>query len=221
MSITSIKKRAKAGTLEVEHLLKEAKYPDEALAMALDELSAELQWHASGVQEKGGLHVPLATWAQVVSTYCREGFDGLIRLSSEPGLATFVLALFEELKTKDALSALMKAFGNYISEPCRDCGMSSNIAATLNLMLSFKPGADADASQAAQLRAFLRTLHSCTQDDHQRALALLALRGIGDEESAEFALAQHLRDPWQETPKLVAKHIRKRLLLQSASAVVE
>ncbi|UTY59560.1 hypothetical protein [Massilia sp. erpn] len=211
MSIISIKKRARAGTLEVEHLLKEAKYPDEALAATLDELSAELQWHTFGVQENETLYVPLATWAKVVSTYCREGFDGLIRLSAELELTTFVLALFEELRTKEALSALMKAFGNYISEPCRDSEMSSRIAATLNLMLSFKPSADADASQAAELRSFLRALYSCTQDDHQRALALLALRGIGDEGSAEFALAQRLSDPWHETPKLIAKHIRKRL----------
>ncbi|MBB3122079.1 hypothetical protein [Pseudoduganella violacea] len=208
MSITSIKKRARAGTLEVEHLLKEANYPDETLAAALEELSTELQWHTFDAQKNEPLYVPLATWAKVVSTYCREGFDGLIRLCAEPELPTFVLALFEELRTKEALDALMTAFGSYISEPCRDCEMSARLAATLNLMLSFKPSADADASQAAELRAFLRSLYSGARDDHQRSLALLALRGIGDEDSAKFALAQSLDDPWQEVPKLVAKHIR-------------
>ncbi len=216
MSIASLKKRARAGTLEVEHLLKEANYPDAALAGVLDELSAELQWHAYGAQTDGALYVPLATWARVVSVYGREGFDGLVRLSSEPGLADFTLALFVELRTNEALSALMTAFKDYIEQPCRDCDTSSRIAAALNLMLSFKPNANANASQAAVLRAFLHAFYSCAKDDHQRALALLALRGIGNEDCAEFALAQRLSDNWQDTPKLVAKHIKKRLRASAA-----
>lgn len=211
MSITSIKKRARAGTLEVEHLLKETKYPDAALAAALEELSAEMQWHTAGLQEDGSLYVPLATWTKVVVAYCREGCDGLIRLSSEPDLADFILAVFVELRSNEALSALMLAFKDCLGEPCRDCDISSRIAAALNLMLSFKPNANADIAQAAELQSFLLGLYTCAEDDHQRALALLALRGIGDEASAEFAHAQRLSDNWQDTPKLVAKHIKKRL----------
>lgn len=53
MSIASLKKRARAETLEVEHLLKEATFPNVALANTLDELSAELQWSASGTLDDG------------------------------------------------------------------------------------------------------------------------------------------------------------------------
>lgn len=39
--------------------------------------------------------------------------------------------------------------------------------------------------------------------------ALLALRGVGGEHSAGFAMAQRLEQPWQDVPAIVARHIRK------------
>jgi hypothetical protein len=122
MSIVSIKKRARADTLEVEHLLKEASHPNEALAAALDELSAELQWPVVGTCANGNLLVPLATWAKVVSTYCRDGFHGLMLLSDEPSLAGFVIGMLEELKTKEAFDTLL-LLG---STRCTGSAMASN-----------------------------------------------------------------------------------------------
>ena len=211
MSIISIRKRAKAGTLEVEHLLKEAAYPDLDLADALDAMSAELQWHAVDEMDSGRLMVPLATWAQVVATYCREGYGGLHRLATEPKLAGFVIGLLEEIRTNEALDTLLLAFRAYLNEPWKDRGVSFRIAAAVNLILGFKPAVHVGMSQAKELQSFLRELYPYAGSDAQRATALLALRGIGDESSAEFAACQCLGSPWEEVPRIVAKYIRKRL----------
>lgn len=212
MSIVSIKKRARKGTLEVEHLLREAIHPNYALAIALDELSEELQWsHAAAPLDDGSLAVPLATWAKVVSTYCREGFEGLNRLATEPGLANFVIGVLEEIKKKESLDALLLAFRENLNQPCSDLDRSCRIASAVNLMLSFKPSVTADTEQTIELRAFLHALYTCSESDAQRAIALLALRGIGDERSAEFAAAKALAWPWHDVPKIVSKNIIKRL----------
>lgn len=214
MGIESIKKRAKNGTLEVEHLLKDATYPNDALAMALDELSAELQWSFAGSFDNGNLLVPLGTWAKVVSTYCRDGFDGLIRLAAEPKSATFVIGLLEEITTKESLDALLLAFKKNLSNPCSDVDTSYRVASAVNLMLSFKPIVAAAPDQAIELRAFLHAFYTCSEKEAQRATALLALRGVGDESSAEFAASKSLSSPWHEVPKIVSKHIRKRLRMR-------
>jgi hypothetical protein len=211
MSIESIKKRAKNGTLEVEHLLKEASYPNDAFATALDALSAELQWSCDGELENGNLQVPLATWSKVVATYCRGGFNGLVRLAAEPEAAGFVIGLLEEIRTNESLDALLMAFKKNLSNPCCDGDTSHRIASALNSMLSFKPMVAATPDQAIALRAFLCALYTCCESEAQRATALLALRGVGDESSAEFAASKSLRSPWHEVPEVVSKHIRKRL----------
>jgi len=211
MSIASLRKRAKAGTLEVEHLLREAAYPDPALADALDAMSAELQWHAVDDLESERLMVPLATWAEVVATYCRDGCDGLHRLATEPKLAGFVIGLLEEIRTNEALDTLLLAFRAHLNEPWQDGATSFRIAAAVNLMLSFKSAINVGMSQAKKLQSFLRALYRYAESDTQRATALLALRGIGDDSSAEFAACQRLGSPWEEVPTIVAKHIRKRL----------
>ncbi|WP_288380955.1 hypothetical protein [uncultured Massilia sp.] len=211
MSIESITRRARKETLEVEHLLKEASYPNDALATALDELSAALQWSFTGTLDNGTRVVPLATWAKVVSSYCREGFDGLIRLAAEPGMANFVIGLLEEIMEKESLNALLLAFRENLDMPCRDVDLSCRIAGAVNSLLSFTPAVAVDTDQAVALRAFLYALYPCSGSDAQRATALLALRGIGDEGSAEFAASKSLAYPWQDVPKKVSKHIRKRL----------
>lgn len=210
MSIVSIKRRARTGTLEVEHLLKEAAHPSYALANTLDELSAKLQWSFSGVLDNGDLVVPLATWAKVVSTYYREGFFGLIRISDEQDLAGFIIGLLEELKTKEALDTLLLAYKKYLSESGRDIDLSLRIASAVNLMLSFKPTFSPNHVQVVELQAFLCALYTCCEDDAQRAIALLALRGVGDEGSAVFAASKVLMSPWHDVPKIVGRHIRAR-----------
>jgi hypothetical protein len=211
MSIVSIKKRARADTLEVEHLLKEASHPNEALATVLDELSAELQWPVAGTRANGNLLVPLATWAKVVSTYCRDGFRGLICLSDDPSLGGFIIGLLEELKTKEAFDTLLLAYDECLREPCRDIGTSLRLANAVNLMLSFKSDVVADAAQTVRLRTFLYGLYTCAESDAQRASALAALRGVGDEDSAEFAASKSLSWPWHDLPRTVVKHIKARL----------
>ena len=211
MSIVSIKNRARKGTLEVEHLLKEAAHPNDAFAKALDELSEELQWSYAAPLNDGRLLVPLGTWAKVVSTYCREGFQGMNRLATEPGFENFVIGLLEEIKKKESLDTLLLAFKDNLNEPCSDPDRSCRIASAVNLMLSFKPSVAADTEQAIELRAFLCALYTCSESDAQRAIALLALRGIGDESSAKFAASKVLASPWQDVPNMVGKHIRTSL----------
>ncbi len=209
MSIKSITARAREGTLEVEHLLKEARHPDAALADALDALRTELQWSSSGALEDGRRVVPLAAWARVVSAYARDGHPGLLALSADPGLADFVIGLLEELKTKEALDTLLLAFHAQLGAPERDVARASRIASALNLMLTFKPAVAVEPLQAQRLRTFLHALYACAESEAQRAGALLALRGVGDEHSAGFAMAQRLEQPWQDVPGIVARHIRK------------
>jgi hypothetical protein len=211
MSLVSIKKRAYDGTLEVEHLLKEAAHPSDALAQLLDALGKELEWQVWDETNDGNHFVPFASWASVIATYCREGYPGLVRLSSDPVLGSFVIALLEELKTKEALDALLYAFKGYLTEPGRDIAISFCVAKAVNLMLSFKPSIEAEPAQADELQSFLLRLYASAQTDGQRGTALAALRGIGNEAAANFADSICLSSPWDKVPQLVARHIRKRL----------
>lgn len=211
MSIRSIKNRARKGSLEVEHLIKDATYPNEALALALDELTVELQWSFSGTLDNGSRIVPLAMWAKVVSTYCRDGFKGLVHLAAKPEQANFVIGLLEEIREKKSLDALLEAFKTNLSEPCRDLETSNRIAQAVNILCSFEPIVVTDTDQAIALRAFLATFYTCAGSDAQRAVALLALRGVGDESSAEFAASKCLGDPWRRVPRNVSRYIINRL----------
>jgi len=53
MSLASLEKRARVGTLDVEHLLKEVDRPHAALADLLDRLTEELGWSFSSLLTKG------------------------------------------------------------------------------------------------------------------------------------------------------------------------
>ncbi len=207
MKLGTLAKHARAGTLEVEHLLAAARTPDAALADLLDILRVELAWPGAS----DGHAVPLGGWAMVVATYCRTGFPGLAGLARDPALAPFVAGLLEEFRTGPALAALLAAFADCIAAPEADTVTALRLAAAVNAMLSFKPAAPVTPEQAGQLRAFLRRLYPHVTDDAQRGAVLVALRGVGDAADADFAAGIVLGGAWAGVPQTVARHIRKRL----------
>ena len=212
MSLASIRKRALNGTLEVEHLLAEAKVADPGLPALLSELSAQLNWSPTQLLPDGARAVPLGSWAKVVSAYVEGGFQDLLPLVASAATAPLVLGLLEELKTAESLSFLLDAYAINLRKPARDLNLSFRVASALNLMLSFKPAAAYVRSQAASIQEFLILLHGIARNEAERALALLALRGVGNAEAIFFVKSvSPLESPWAEVPGTVVRSINKRL----------
>lgn len=207
MKLSTLEKHARAGTLEVEHLLAAARTPSPALAELLEALRVELAW-TSAID---GHVLPLGGWATAVATYCRTGYPGLAGLARDPALAPFVAGLLEAFTTGPALAALLNAFADCMAAPENDLVTALRVAGAVNTMLSFKPAAPVTPDQAGQLRAFLRRLYVHVADDAQRGAVLVALRGVGDAADADFSASIVLGGAWTGVPQTVARHIRKRL----------
>lgn len=211
MSLASLEKHARRGTLDVEHLFKEMTYPDHRLADLLDRLCVELQWSRLGADRDGVHEVPFANWAIVIAAYCRAGSAGMVALARDPSMVDFVLGLMEEMPTQENLATVLLAFQRQVDAPESDIPLSFRVARAVDVMCSFQPAADILPHQRLMLQGFLTRLYGYATDDRQRAWALLALRGIGDESTAIFIARQRLAYPYQKMPAMIAGHIRKRL----------
>lgn len=212
MSLQPIRKRALAGSLEVEHLLREAKLGTPGLGPLLLQLSEQLGWSLAELEPDGSRQVPLAAWATVIAAYSNAGFPGLQSLASDSALATFVVGLAEELKTAKSLAFLLQAFASAIARPERDLEVSFRLAQALNLMLSFKPAAPVKEDQAEVIQLFLFRLHQLARTEAEAAVALLALRGVGSADATAFVRASaRLAPPWAEVQETVLRAIHKRL----------
>jgi hypothetical protein len=212
MSLQSIRKKALAGSLEVEHLLREAKLGTPGLGQLLLQLSEQLGWSFEGLAPDGSRRVPLAAWATVVAAYSNAGLPGLQSFARDSTFAPFVIGVAEELKTSEALAFLLKAFASAVAQPERDLEVSFCLARALNLMLSFKPAAPVQEDQSEVIQLFLFRLHQLARTEAEAAVALLALRGVGSADAAAFVRASaHLAPPWAEVQATVLRAIRKRL----------
>lgn len=212
MNLATLRNRARSGSLEVEHILAAAVRRLPGLAEELKSLSHELGWKSEQLSQDGVLLVPLARWADVAAAYASEGFPGLSRLSSDPGFGHFVIGLVEEIKTADSLNFLLTTFANVLESPAKDRFLAFRLAQAINLWVSIPPPMPAVETQAVKLRVFLEALYPLAESEAERALAVMALRGVGNEASIEFVAAlPEFTNPWQQTKSATIRAIRKKL----------
>lgn len=90
--------------VDVEHLLNLLKNGDRTLVKPLKDLSLKFGWESSNDK----LHVPLATWTDVICFYFESGLSGLRELiNKKDKTAEFALGVLEEIKTVESLSVLL------------------------------------------------------------------------------------------------------------------
>nr|WP_315207376.1 hypothetical protein [uncultured Albidiferax sp.] len=212
MNIATLRKKAHDGSLEVEHLLQAAAKRPLGLSDELARLTSEYQWQVQGLQPDGTRVVPFAKWAAVAAAYSDEEFDGLRTLAKEPENVPFVLGLVEELHTSASVSFALELCNKYLAHPAQSHNAAFSLARTFNLLLSFKQAPPVTAAQARSVQDFLFALYPHSEREADRALVLLALRGVGDHDAVPFVESTAaFAEPWSGTKEAVLRAVRKRL----------
>lgn len=212
MNIATLRKKARNGSLEVEHLLRAAadRLPD--LSDELARLTMELHWQVQSLQPDGTRVVPFAKWAEVAAAYSDDEFDGLRVLLRDPKNVPFVLGLVEELRTSASASFALELANRYFTDLANFEEAAFRLARAFNLLLSFKQAPLVTAVQAGCIQNFLCNLYPYAKTEADRALVLLALRGVGDFNAIQFvASTEVFAEPWAATKEAVLRAIRKRV----------
>lgn len=212
VSLQSLRRHAKAGSLEVEHLLKEAVLRTPGLAAELQTLARDGQWASELLQADGSRLVPLARWAHVASAYADRGFGGLADLAQDEGYAAFVIGLLEEIHSREAVDALMTMFENVMANPERSPDIAHRLVVAINLLLSFRGSPRvADADTIAWSR-FLERALAIADTNARRAGVMYAARGVADQRLLDvLASVPDAVPPFSGARAAAIRAIRKRL----------
>ena len=211
-SLANFRAKALRDDLEVEHILRAAKNKIPGLAEELERLIVECGWTDGALTDKKVLIIPFRRWAVMTCAYLRGGCGGLCVLAEDHKFLPFVFAMLQELHSWEAVDALLAISHEIIKSPGKDMKFAKHVAETLNSLLSFEPVIHISANDASLLRGFLHQYIRLSASDVERALGMLALRGIGNEESIKLIEEQRpLAEPWHETSFVTIRKIRKRL----------
>ncbi len=110
-----------------------------------------------------------------------------MRIAEEqPETAEFCICVLEEVRTPESVSALLAIGGAVIDRPGTDVQLAVRVADGFNRLLSYKGSPEIDSACERRVREFLHRLLALELPIAQRALAVCALRSVGDEASADF-----------------------------------
>ncbi|WP_229007830.1 hypothetical protein [Methylophilus sp. Leaf408] len=210
MNITTLRKKARNGSLEVEHILQAAVENQPGLAQELARLAPAHNWVT---QQPDGTRVDhFAKWAAVASTYAKEQFSGLRVLAQEQENISYIIGLIEEIHTNESISFLLELSKKYLSDLPKFEVEALRVAKAFNSLLSFKQPVTVTNSQAKAIQDFLFALYPHAKTEIKRAIVLLALRGIGDREAIKFVeFALDFDGSLATTKANVLRAVRKRL----------
>lgn len=212
MSLQSLRRHAKAGTLEVEHILKEAALRTPGLGSELENLAREGQWAKESLQANGSRLVPLARWAHVAGAYADQGVRGLAELAQDDSNADFIIGMLEELRSKEAVDALLDMFESVISKPEKAPDIAHRLVTAINLLLSFKDSPFVADAERSTLAGFLERVLAIADTNARRATVMYAARGVGDERLLDVLVSIPDADPPFAGARAAAlRSIRRRL----------
>ncbi|EUJ11134.1 hypothetical protein Meth11DRAFT_1972 [Methylophilaceae bacterium 11] len=212
MNIDSLKRRAKANTLQVEHILEAAVEKTPGLAATLAILAEEYKWPNANKLPDGSLVVPFGRWCKVAVAYADGGFDSLMQLTKDDNETSFILALAKQIKTQESINFVLSAYKPFMVEPSKNIETSIIVASALNLMLSFKDAAPISSEQAQFIESFLLSLYPLADTEVARAVAILGLRGVGGKRALDFVKElPELSATWESSRQSTLRVLRKRV----------
>ncbi|UTM59456.1 hypothetical protein L4174_022425 [Photobacterium sp. CCB-ST2H9] len=199
--------RVSSGNLEVEDILDLSINGNKETSTFLHELKESSGW--SPIQSLSEGEVPFEAWATVVEVYLKDGFSGLTIFKNGP-YARFVVALLEHLHSTNSVEALVDIFSYVMLQPEEYTVLSDTIVSSLNVILSFPPDVILLEDTTSFIRDFIHRYISVVETENQYAVAICALRKIGNEKSINLIKSKNkLTGQWLGTEKIVIKEIRK------------
>ena len=212
MKISSLRSKARRNTLEVEHILAAAKARIPGLKDELEFLAREFEWSNTTHLPDGKHVVPLGKWAEVAGMYAEGGVSALADFVQEPNNANYVIGLLEELGSSEAVEALISFFPDVLSHPETTTATAWRLCRAFNQLLSIKGAVTPTDSQAQVVRTFLVLFHAVAGSEPERAWAIYALRGVGDQTSLDLLSGlPDLQPPYQAARADAIRAIRKRI----------
>lgn len=208
----TLSRRAADNSIEVEHLLEVAAVGDSSDASFVRSLKNEYGWSNTG-RVGASRVVPFGRWADTVCRFLEEGYVGLVAMAGETaGAAEFCIGLLEEIRTPESVSAVLAIGRTLIEQPAIDVPLAVRMAGALNLLLSFNGAPAVAPTVEHEVREFLHRLLDVELSEDQRASAVCALRGVGNESSAaRIAALPPFQGCWAGLEALAARQIKKRL----------
>jgi hypothetical protein len=212
MKIETIRKRARANTLEVEHILAAARERIPGLRQELLQLSDEHRWSPTPFPAEGIHVVPLAKWAEIAGVYAEGGIPALQVLAEQEENHTYIIALLVEVHSQDAAQALFDLFAAVLDAPSWDCEVVPELVDALNSLFSLPKSLTPSDQQAAGARSFLMKLFAMASTTTQRGHVVCALRGVGDHSTVNFlSTLDAFPYPWEGIEKQALRAVRTRL----------
>lgn len=204
ITIVTIQRMARRGTLEVEHLLRAAREGSSSLADELDAVATAMGWSLTSSYPE----VPWARWTQAIGIYCREGHAGLIAAAVDPIVLPFVVGLLEELKSPEALQSLATIAISQRDRLLDDTVLASRVIAALNL--AGGSAMELPIPERFAVRDFLHDALESVVTDQGRGVILCALRYFGDDTSLPIiAACPPLPPHWESARVAAVRGIRK------------
>lgn len=215
--IDSLRKKILNNDFNVEDIVQFAVDGDLNGIPFLNKAMDEFSWKEVGEADKLKLP-PFKTWALIVISYLEDGFTGLKNyVYSDSGdyleTARFVIAILDDIKTKDSVESLIKLFINLIDNPSLSSELSNKLISAFNLLLSFSKEIELEASDELLIREFVyKYLELYGEIESNRSSAFCALRGVGDIESiTKINSYAKLTGSFKGVEKVVIKAIKSRL----------
>lgn len=178
----------------------------------IERLSKQHGWHENGLLEDGTRVVPLARWAVACVAYGRGGVASLQHLLTDRTLATFAIAVLEEVRTASCVTALLDYCASTTAVSDEPDDPFWRALGALNALTSFDDGLVPPQDQQEKLRDLAIETFASATTPYQQTLCLCALRGAPIDSSLEWAKAQTVTDPGVMRAKAAAiKSLRRRL----------
>jgi hypothetical protein len=207
----SLRRKAADNSLEVEDLLRVAARGDVTDAPFLRGLRSEFAWSDTGREGRARV-VPLGRWADTVCRFLEGGYVGIVRMARESAeTAEFCVGVIEEVRTPESVSALLALGGPVVQLAEADVRLAVRLADGFNRLLSFKDRVAVADADERRVRRFLHLLLALDLTEAQRAVAVCALRGVGDAASVSLILSlPPFQGSWAGLEQLAVRQIRKR-----------
>jgi hypothetical protein len=198
--IRKLKTLARDGLLEVEHVVEVAVSGNATDVPLLEDLLPS--------DRSAGI---LLDWKLAAIHFLQGGCDALETYAEQASRFPFVIGILENVRTVASVSCVLALSTRFPESGYR-------LAEALNLILSFNGPPILPTSVAAQVRTYLEDLAQRADSEPNRAVAILALRGVGDASTLAFLkTVPAFSLPYQNTLQATRKAIQRRIALPPLS----